>query len=144
VNILPGRDGLLHISKIGGGKRIDKVEDVLELGQSVDVVVEDIDPNGKVSLRMAGDAGGSRNGGGSRDAGKTAAEKDPESVPESGTDDDGSESVSMSFEDDFESVVGEEFGELGPEGAELSDGGGGRGRGRGSRGNRGGGRNSRR
>nr|WP_291821858.1 S1 RNA-binding domain-containing protein [Candidatus Microthrix sp.] len=29
INILPGRDGLLHISKIGGGKRIDKVEDVL-------------------------------------------------------------------------------------------------------------------
>ena len=32
VNILPGRDGLLHISKMGGGKRIDRVEDVLELG----------------------------------------------------------------------------------------------------------------
>ena len=30
VNILPGRDGLLHISKMGGGKRIDKVEDVLD------------------------------------------------------------------------------------------------------------------
>ncbi|MEZ5225972.1 MAG: polyribonucleotide nucleotidyltransferase [Acidimicrobiales bacterium] len=56
VNILPGRDGLLHISKIGGGKRIDKVEDVLELGQPVEVVVEDIDPNGKVSLAMAGEA----------------------------------------------------------------------------------------
>ncbi len=36
VNILPGRDGLLHISKIGGGKRIDRVEDVLELGQDID------------------------------------------------------------------------------------------------------------
>ncbi|MEZ5309391.1 MAG: S1 RNA-binding domain-containing protein [Microthrixaceae bacterium] len=35
VNILPGRDGLLHISKIGGGKRIDKVEDVLDLGDAV-------------------------------------------------------------------------------------------------------------
>ena len=32
VNILPGRDGLLHISKIGGGKRVDRVEDVLSLG----------------------------------------------------------------------------------------------------------------
>ena len=29
VNILPGRDGLLHISKVGGGKRVDRVEDVL-------------------------------------------------------------------------------------------------------------------
>ncbi len=56
VNILPGRDGLLHISKIGGGKRIDRVEDVLELGQAIEVVVEDIDPNGKVSLAMAGEA----------------------------------------------------------------------------------------
>ena len=32
VNILPGRDGLVHISKLGGGKRIDRVEDVLDLG----------------------------------------------------------------------------------------------------------------
>ncbi|MEM7274575.1 MAG: polyribonucleotide nucleotidyltransferase, partial [Actinomycetota bacterium] len=54
VNILPGRDGLLHISKIGQGKRIDRVEDVLDLGQEVDVVVEDIDPNGKISLKIAG------------------------------------------------------------------------------------------
>ena len=49
------RDGLLHISKIGGGKRIDKVEDVLELGQEVQVVVEDVDPNGKISLKPVGD-----------------------------------------------------------------------------------------
>jgi polyribonucleotide nucleotidyltransferase len=53
VNILPGRDGLLHISKIGGGKRIDKVEDVLALGDSVKVVVREIDDRGKVSLDMA-------------------------------------------------------------------------------------------
>ena len=53
VNILPGRDGLLHISKIGGGKRIDKVEDVLSLGDSVKVVVREIDDRGKVSLDMA-------------------------------------------------------------------------------------------
>ncbi|MCU1490261.1 MAG: Polyribonucleotide nucleotidyltransferase, partial [Acidimicrobiaceae bacterium] len=49
VNILPGRDGLLHISKLGGGRRIDRVEDVLELGQPVEVVVNDIDPQGKIS-----------------------------------------------------------------------------------------------
>ena len=66
VNILPGRDGLLHISKIGGGKRIDRVEDVLELGQEVEVQVEDIDPNGKISLRMVGDQAASGNGGGDR------------------------------------------------------------------------------
>ena len=50
VNILPGRDGLVHISKLGGGRRIDRVEDVLELGEEIDVVVEDVDPNGKISL----------------------------------------------------------------------------------------------
>jgi hypothetical protein len=37
VNILPGRDGLVHISKLGGGKRINSVEDVLELGQEIEV-----------------------------------------------------------------------------------------------------------
>ncbi|MDK1018621.1 MAG: polyribonucleotide nucleotidyltransferase [Actinomycetota bacterium] len=63
VNILPGRDGLLHISKIGGSRRIDRVEDELSLGDSVKVVVREIDDRGKVSLDMAdapsGDAGGS-------------------------------------------------------------------------------------
>ncbi|HSJ71975.1 MAG TPA: S1 RNA-binding domain-containing protein, partial [Acidimicrobiia bacterium] len=58
VNILPGRDGLLHISKIGGGKRIDKVEDVLSLGDSVKVIVREIDDRGKVSLDMEGTASG--------------------------------------------------------------------------------------
>ena len=57
VNILPGRDGLLHISKLSslaGGKRINNVEDVLTLGQQVEVRVDDIDPQGKVSLSLAG------------------------------------------------------------------------------------------
>jgi polyribonucleotide nucleotidyltransferase len=60
VNILPGRDGLLHISKIGGGKRIDRVEDVLSLGDHVKVVVREIDDRDKVSLDLAdgADAGG--------------------------------------------------------------------------------------
>ncbi len=56
VNILPGRDGLLHISKMGQGKRIERVEDVFELGQPVEVKVDDIDPQGKVSLSLAGEA----------------------------------------------------------------------------------------
>ncbi|MCY4258249.1 MAG: polyribonucleotide nucleotidyltransferase [bacterium] len=55
VNILPGRDGLVHISKLGRGERIDRVEDVLALGDELDVVVEDIDPNGKISLMLVGD-----------------------------------------------------------------------------------------
>ena len=60
VNILPGRDGLLHISKMGGGKRIDRVEDVLELGQAIEVRVDDVDPNGKVSLSPVTPLGGGR------------------------------------------------------------------------------------
>ena len=56
VNILPGRDGLLHISKMGGGKRVERVEDVFALGDRVTVVVRDIDRNGKVSLDLPGAA----------------------------------------------------------------------------------------
>ena len=57
VNVLPGRDGLLHISKLSplaGGKRVNSVEDVLTLGQPIEVRVDDIDPQGKVSLSLAG------------------------------------------------------------------------------------------
>ena len=55
VNILPGRDGLVHISKLGGGKRINAVEDVLSLGQEIEVRVDEIDDKGKVSLVPVGD-----------------------------------------------------------------------------------------
>lgn len=68
VNILPGRDGLLHISKIGGGKRIDKVEDVLNLGDAVKVVVREVDDRGKVSLDMAGAPSGGDSSGPESDA----------------------------------------------------------------------------
>src|SRR3712207_3743367 len=57
VNILPGRDGLVHISKLGQGKRIDKVEDVVNLGDPIEVRVDDIDPQGKVSLSPVGPDG---------------------------------------------------------------------------------------
>ncbi|HLX78942.1 MAG TPA: polyribonucleotide nucleotidyltransferase, partial [Acidimicrobiales bacterium] len=57
VNILPGRDGLLHISRLGAGRRVERVEDVLSLGQPVEVIVEDIDPQGKVSLSLVGEDG---------------------------------------------------------------------------------------
>jgi polyribonucleotide nucleotidyltransferase len=55
VNVLPGKDGLLHISKLGRGKRIDRVEDVLNLGDEVTVRVDDIDNAGKLSLVLVGD-----------------------------------------------------------------------------------------
>jgi polyribonucleotide nucleotidyltransferase len=65
VNILPGRDGLLHVSKLGGGKRVDKVEDVLSLGDKLEVVVREIDDRGKVSLDLpsAGAEGGTADSG---------------------------------------------------------------------------------
>ena len=58
VNILPGRDGLVHISKLGGNRRIDRVEDVVSLGDAIQVRVDDIDPDGKVSLTPLGEHGG--------------------------------------------------------------------------------------
>src|SRR5579863_9522105 len=57
VNILPGRDGLVHISKLSKlsqGKRVERVEDVLSMGDELDVHVDDIDPMGKVSLSIEG------------------------------------------------------------------------------------------
>jgi polyribonucleotide nucleotidyltransferase len=50
VNILPGRDGLVHISKLGRGERVNNVEDVLSLGEEISVRVDDIDDKGKISL----------------------------------------------------------------------------------------------
>ncbi|MEO8162892.1 MAG: KH domain-containing protein, partial [Ilumatobacteraceae bacterium] len=75
VNILPGRDGLVHISKLGGGKRIARVEDVLNLGDEVQVRVDDIDDRGKVSLSLLGPDG--QPIGGSDAAGESSGERAP-------------------------------------------------------------------
>ncbi|MFL6098879.1 MAG: polyribonucleotide nucleotidyltransferase, partial [Actinomycetales bacterium] len=53
VSLLPGKDGLLHISeirKLVGGKRIDSVDDVVKIGQKIQVELKEIDPRGKLSL----------------------------------------------------------------------------------------------
>ncbi len=53
VSLLPGKDGLLHISKLrslAGGKRVETVEDVLSVGQKVQVQIAEIDDRGKLSL----------------------------------------------------------------------------------------------
>jgi polyribonucleotide nucleotidyltransferase len=53
VNLLPGKDGLLHISqirKMHGGKRIENLEDVMSVGDKVEVEIGEIDPKGKLSL----------------------------------------------------------------------------------------------
>ncbi len=53
VSLTPGKDGLLHISqirKLVGGQRVENVEDVLSVGQKVQVEITEIDPRGKLSL----------------------------------------------------------------------------------------------
>jgi polyribonucleotide nucleotidyltransferase len=50
VSLLPGRDGLVHISKLGNGKRIAKVEDVVNVGDKLQVEIAEIDGRGKISL----------------------------------------------------------------------------------------------
>ncbi|HET6352463.1 MAG TPA: polyribonucleotide nucleotidyltransferase [Coriobacteriia bacterium] len=49
IELIPGKDGLLHISRVAQG-RVDKVEDVLNVGDAVKVKIIDIDDRGKVSL----------------------------------------------------------------------------------------------
>ncbi|AMO92684.1 polyribonucleotide nucleotidyltransferase [Corynebacterium simulans] len=50
VSLTPGRDGLIHISKLGGDERIEKVEDVVNVGDKIQVEIADIDNRGKISL----------------------------------------------------------------------------------------------
>ncbi|MCQ9675480.1 polyribonucleotide nucleotidyltransferase [Corynebacterium sp. BF-R-2] len=50
VSLTPGRDGLVHISKLGGDERIEKVEDVVNVGDKIQVEIADIDNRGKISL----------------------------------------------------------------------------------------------
>ncbi len=110
VNILPGRDGLVHISKLGRGKRIDKVEDVVDLGDEIEVHVDDIDPQGKVSLSLLGeDAGGSAPA--AREATPAAGETDRGG---DGRSDRTAAGEVVSFEDTWESEAAATFGDLGP------------------------------
>ncbi|WP_167103488.1 polyribonucleotide nucleotidyltransferase [Mycobacterium sp. DL592] len=57
VSLLPGRDGLVHISKLGRGRRINKVEDVVKLGDKLRVEIADIDNRGKISLILVDEEG---------------------------------------------------------------------------------------
>ena len=113
VNILPGRDGLLHISKIGRGKRVERVEDVLNLGDEVTVRVDDIDNSGKLSLSLAGDAPEGDDAGGDDRAERAPRAERPERPERPTSSGDGAAEVA-SFEDSWDSQVREEFGDLGP------------------------------
>ncbi len=130
INILPGRDGLVHISRLGQGKRVERVEDVVTLGQEVEVRVDEIDPQGKVSLSLAGDAtpgdgaasgeGRSEAGdGGSRRGGSGGTGSGPASSGRA-SDETGGPRRRASFEDAFETELESTFGNLGP--ADLATG----------------------
>ena len=149
VNILPGRDGLVHISKLGRGKRVDRVEDVLNLGDAVEVRVDDIDPQGKVSLTPVGDAdgdgaGGNGGGGSGAVAGRSGPAPDPVATTASAAGATGAAAVSsgggdvqtVSFEDAFDAEIRSELGDLGPASRTSGGEGGGERRGGGGGGRR--------
>ena len=120
VNILPGRDGLLHISKLSKlsqGKRVERVEDVLSLGDDLDVHVDDIDPVGKVSLSLEEAAG-------PQAAPLTAAAPAASAPAASGPDGAGTDNryETVSFEETWEQEARSAFGDLGPATSEVSAG----------------------
>ncbi len=149
INILPGRDGLLHISKAGKGKRIATVEEVLNLGDSVEVRVDDIDAQGKVSLnyadapaeapgeraeRSSGERGERSDRGDRGDRGPRDRDRGPrrEGGRDGGSSSGGSSGGAraarpegaVSFDESFDAEIAAEFGDLGPapaEGDELRE-----------------------
>jgi polyribonucleotide nucleotidyltransferase len=76
VSLLPGKDGLLHISKLGrGGARVKAVEDVVNVGDKITVVVREVDKMGRVSLEPVwGDEGN----------GEPSSEREPAEVAPEG------------------------------------------------------------
>ena len=145
VSILPGRDGLLHISKmspLNGGKRIGQVEDVVELGQAIEVKVDDIDPQGKVSLSLAGEFASVA----SDDSAQDRPERGGRERSERGERSDRGErstrersdrparpaapaAPTSNFEAAFEAELSDEIGDLGPGGPSFSESDGGNRRG---------------
>ncbi|MCZ7525232.1 MAG: polyribonucleotide nucleotidyltransferase [Acidimicrobiia bacterium] len=133
VNILPGRDGLVHISKLGGGRRIDRVEDVLSLGEEVEVKVDDIDSSGKLSLSIVGEEpeGGAATGEPAPPREREAGDGGPGPAPSERAEGAGRDRAS--FEEHWEGQARELFGDLGPVEAPRVAGGGRRGGGGGGR-----------
>ncbi len=127
VNILPGRDGLVHISKMGNGERVNNVEDVMNVGDVFQVRVDDMDDRGKVALTLIvegeqappmpesksdSDAGDSD----SPDRptrSRTRSSEDRPARSESSSKSEDRDSVS--FSDFLDEELRNEFGDLGPE-----------------------------
>ncbi len=141
ISIMPGRDGLLHISKmspLNGGKRIGQVEDVVELGQALEVKVDDIDPQGKVSLSLAGEYASAASDDeaprqrpardhADRPAREHTERPDRESDrPRRERETNSRSTPTSSFEAVFEAELADDLGDLGPGGPSFSDGDGGR------------------
>jgi polyribonucleotide nucleotidyltransferase len=134
VNILPGRDGLVHISKLGNGQRVNNVEDVLNLGDEIRVRVDDIDDKGKVSLTPVDDEGNDIPGGGGggggerrerrdrddrggrdRDRGGRGGRDRDDRGPREPREPRSDAPKEVSFEDEFENELRSELGDLGPD-----------------------------
>jgi len=126
VNILPGRDGLVHISKLGRGKRINRVEDVVDLGDEIQVRVDDIDDRGKVSLTPVGDDGEVAEADGDTGEREQRAPRPSSSSGSSSAGSSSSAPADVSFEEAFDAEAREVFGDLGPEPAGAPSGDGGR------------------
>ncbi len=129
VNILPGRDGLLHVSKLGGpGRRVERVEDVLSLGQKLLVKVDEIDRGGKVSLVLTGDSlealGGGSGGGPGQDRTGGDRGRGPRGSSGRSTAGESAPTEFVSFEEEFARGLTAEYGDLGPESPDGGDGGG--------------------
>ena len=75
ISLTPGKDGLLHVTqlrKLNGGKRVDNVEDVVQVGQKIEVEIREIDNRGKISLAVIEDEAE-----GAKESAESAASEEP-------------------------------------------------------------------
>jgi polyribonucleotide nucleotidyltransferase len=77
ISLLPGRDGLLHISKVGDGKRVERVEDFLNVGDKVEVEIAEIDGRGKIYLDKVRPEGAEAPAEGDRPASRDRGDRGP-------------------------------------------------------------------
>lgn len=54
IEIMPGKEGLVHISQFGGDKHIEKIDDVVAVGDELDVILSEIDSQGRINLSLPG------------------------------------------------------------------------------------------
>ncbi len=77
VELLPGKDGMIHISKLAN-HRVEKVEDVVKIGDLLEVRVSEIDAQGRINLvrnDIVYDSGAGRSSGGSRPPRRESSKK---------------------------------------------------------------------